>query len=290
MSTEINQTERDKYRRLFDESPLGRIRAKRLAAEEAEAMTIGTQEDIKSSTAPIIDVMEDTAVNPAAGALPKLPETPISGALEYDERAGRAAVSQVLENKKQDIKAPTLKPIAVNPTLSKTDNPLEEMLRGAFDMRKYVKEHLDEGAAEEDKAREDAFRKALESRTAKREFLSEEDIEPYKVSWPLDSGEQLVEYQIGGDTLPEEVAHKYLTSYNDELLHEKRFRDDEEYRNNWFLQHTGITDKQYRENLADELDKELDKWEEQVKPTVVQNTRGGYAALGAAANQQHDWI
>lgn len=249
---------------------------------------IGTREAPLTSAAPIFDVMENTAEKPAAGALPKLPETPISGALEYDERAGRAAVSQGLANLQQDIKAPTLKPVSVNPTLSKTDNPLEEMLRSAFDMRKYVKEHLDEGAAEEDKAREDDFRKALESRTAKREFLSEEDIEPYKVSWPLDSGEQLVEYQIGGDTLPEEVAHKYLTSYNDELLHEKRFRDDEEYRNDWFLQHTGITDKQYRENLADELDKELDKWEEQVKPTVVQNTRGGYAALGAAANQQQN--
>ena len=209
MSTENNQIEQEKYSRLFDESPLGRLIARQEEAARVANTPFGTQESITSSSAPIIDSRESAGVNPTPRTLPILPTTPIASPEEAEsfleeanqeakDRVERTFTTQSLNNLQQDIKAPTLKPATINPTLG-GKNPLDDMLRSAFDMRKYVKDRTDEEALQRSQRSEELFRKALENRTSKGELISEADLEPYKIERPMDSGETLVEYNFGGD-------------------------------------------------------------------------------------------
>lgn len=117
-------------------------------------------------------------------------------------------------------------------------------------------------------------------------FLTQEDVNPYKFTRTLDSGEQVTEYSLGHYTYPQEVVNEYVSRHNDRVLHNMRFQDDPEYRNEWFLKNTGVTEERYRQNAADALEERLRELRKKVVATFpAQHTRGGYAAVGAAANK-----
>jgi len=145
-----------------------------------------------------------------------------------------------------------------------------------------------ENAVNKDRAREESFREAFQDRIGAGALLSQEDVEPYKHTQTLSDGEELIEYRIGEESYPQQVVDQYIASYNDERLHEQRFKEDAEYRNEWFLRNVGISERRYRENLANEMESRLAALKELIKPPKRQpatHTRGGYAAIGAAMNE-----
>lgn len=145
-----------------------------------------------------------------------------------------------------------------------------------------------ENAVNNDRAREESFRKAFQDRIGAGALLSQEDVEPYKHTQTLSDGEELIEYRIGEESYPQQVVDQYIASYNDERLHEQRFKEDADYRNEWFLRNVGISERRYRENLANEMESRLAALKELIKPPKRQpatHTRGGYAAIGAAMNE-----
>ena len=130
------------------------------------------------------------------------------------------------------------------------------------------------------------FWNVMTDKLPKDGFISQEDMDPYSFVRKYDNGEEVTEYSLGHYTYPQEVVNEYIARHNDEVLHEMRFKDDAAYRNDWFLRNVGVTEQAYRDEIADDLENRLQKLRKKIVATLpAQHTRGGYAAIGAAANK-----
>ena len=130
------------------------------------------------------------------------------------------------------------------------------------------------------------FWNVMTDKLPKDGFISQEDMDPYSFVRKYDNGDEVTEYSLGHYTYPQEVVNEYIARHNDEVLHEMRFKDDAAYRNDWFLRNVGVTEQVYRDEIADDLEKRLQALRKKIVATLpAQHTRGGYAAIGAAANK-----
>lgn len=130
------------------------------------------------------------------------------------------------------------------------------------------------------------FWNVMTDKLPKDGFISQEDMDPYGFVRKYDNGDEVTEYSLGHYTYPQEVVNEYIARHNDEVLHEMRFKDDAAYRNDWFLRNVGVTEQVYRDEIADDLENRLKELRKKVVATLpAQHTRGGYAAIGAAANK-----
>lgn len=144
----------------------------------------------------------------------------------------------------------------------------------------------------------DTYQKNEEERAAFEEVLRERygdsDVlvsDLSTISRPMESGEEMmrsVVFTHNGKNIeiPIGLAEDWVAEHNAEVLHNDKFREDPEYRNQWFLSNLGISERTYRNEVANDLENRLQELRKKVVATLpAQHTRGGYAAIGAAANK-----
>ena len=94
--------------------------------------------------------------------------------------------------------------------------------------------------------------------------------------------------KFGGAEFSAEEFESLSKEYVEEKRHLDRFQHDAQYRNEWLLQHTGLTEDRYRNKVADELDNRIDEIDK-LFPGSGSSTmavRGSYASLGRAMNER----
>lgn len=182
------------------------------------------------------------------------------------------------------------------PEVGSVDKPknLQQTVRSEIskewggDLRKFV-EDTHKAPAENIQMANDMeahFWNVMTDKLPKDGFISQEDMDPYSFVRKYDNGDEVTEYSLGHYTYPQEVVNEYIARHNDEVLHEMRFKDDAAYRNDWFLRNVGVTEQVYRDEIADDLESRLQELRKKIVATLpAQHTRGGYAAIGAAANK-----
>lgn len=148
---------------------------------------------------------------------------------------------------------------------------------------------LSPGAAElrrRDAARDAAFREYMEQELRRSGFegmSADERIAAMENLIPA-AGETL---KAGGETFTPEEFGEHLDRYAKDIEHLERFAEDASYRNDWLLQHTGLTEERYRNKVADELEGRLNEIERKLpRPGGGNSLRGGYAAIGRAMNEK----
>lgn len=148
---------------------------------------------------------------------------------------------------------------------------------------------LSPGAAElrrRDAARDAAFREYMEQELRRSGFegmSADERIAAMENLVPA-AGETL---KAGGETFTPEEFGLHLDRYAKDIEHLERFAEDASYRNDWLLQHTGLTEERYRNKVADELEGRLNEIERKLpRPGGGNSLRGGYAAIGRAMNEK----
>lgn len=148
---------------------------------------------------------------------------------------------------------------------------------------------LSPGAAElrrRDAARDAAFREYMEQELRRSGFegmSADERIAAMENLVPA-AGETL---KAGGETFTPEEFGEHLDRYAKDIEHLERFAEDASYRNDWLLQHTGLTEERYRNKVADELEGRLNEIERKLpRPGGGNSFRGGYAAIGRAMNEK----
>lgn len=148
---------------------------------------------------------------------------------------------------------------------------------------------LSPGAAElrrRDTARDAAFREYMEQELRRSGFegmSADERIAAMENLVPA-AGETL---KAGGETFTPEEFGEHLDRYAKDIEHLERFAEDASYRNDWLLQHTGLTEERYRNKVADELEGRLNEIERKLpRPGGGNSFRGGYAAIGRAMNEK----
>lgn len=148
---------------------------------------------------------------------------------------------------------------------------------------------LSPGAAElrrRDAARDAAFREYMEQELRRNGFegmSADERIAAMENLVPA-AGETL---KAGGETFTPEEFGEHLDRYAKDIEHLERFAEDASYRNDWLLQHTGLTEERYRNKVADELEGRLNEIERKLpRPGGGNSLRGGYAAIGRAMNEK----
>lgn len=262
-------------------TPLGRL----VAAYEESLKTppVGTQETLKSSVAPMYELPKSSGITPMA-TTPIVPEVEADEALkemavekEYDEEYAKKMVGTSLG--KLDIKTPEVKGIRINPSLSKEENPLDKMLGNVADNRKYVYDTLEEDSVRKGEAQRALFDEYAKQKVGAGTLMSGDDL---PMPTTLADGEEV--YSFGTETLPKNVVDEYLAAWNDDVLHEKRFKEDAEYRNDWMLRHAGKSEERYRNELADYFDAKLDELEKNAWKDRPSLYRGLGYAQGAPAN------
>lgn len=148
---------------------------------------------------------------------------------------------------------------------------------------------LSPGAVElrrRDTARDAAFREYMEQELRRSGFegmSADERIAAMENLVPA-AGETL---KAGGETFTPEEFGEHLDRYAKDIEHLERFAEDVSYRNDWLLQHTGLTEERYRNKVADELEGRLNEIERKLpRPGGGNSLRGGYAAIGRAMNEK----
>lgn len=148
---------------------------------------------------------------------------------------------------------------------------------------------LSPGAVElrrRDTARDAAFREYMEQELRRSGFegmSADERIAAMENLVPA-AGETL---KAGGETFTPEEFGEHLDRYAKDIEHLERFAEDASYRNDWLLQHTGLTEERYRNKVADELEGRLNEIERKLpRPGGGNSLRGGYAAIGRAMNEK----
>lgn len=286
-----NQQNANNYLEEAYNTPLGRIIAE--YEESLKKPPVGTQETLRTSVAPMYELPKSSSITPMA-TTPIVPEVEADDALqemavenaqpkEYDEDYAKKMVGASLG--KLDIKTPEVKGISINPSLSQTENPLDKMLGNVADNRKYVYDTLDEDSVRKGEAQRALFDEYAKQKVGAGNLMSAEDLPSATTIGSGDLEEKV--YSFGTETLPKNVVDEYLAAWNNDVLHEKRFKEDAEYRNDWMLRHTGKSERRYREELAGELEARLNAMKKDLqkgKQTSL-NTGLGYAAIGAAANK-----
>lgn len=133
---------------------------------------------------------------------------------------------------------------------------------------------------------ESHFWKVMKDKVPSDSFITQEDLDGFKFTRDYSNGDKDIEYSFGHYTYPQEVVNEYVARHNDEVLHNMRFKEEPEYRNEWFLRNVGVTEQAYRDEVAADLENRLQELRKKVVATLpAQHTRGGYAAIGAAANK-----
>lgn len=133
---------------------------------------------------------------------------------------------------------------------------------------------------------ESHFWKVMKDKVPSDSFITQEDLDGFKFTRDYSNGDKDIEYSFGHYTYPQEVVNEYVARHNDEVLHNMRFKEEPEYRNEWFLRNVGVTEQAYRDKVAADLENRLQELRKKVVATLpAQHTRGGYAAIGAAANK-----
>ena len=148
---------------------------------------------------------------------------------------------------------------------------------------------LSPGAVElrrRDTARDAAFREYMEQELRRSGFegmSADERIAAMENLVPA-AGETL---KAGGETFTPEEFGEHLDRYAKDIEHLERFAEDVSDRNDWLLQHTGLTEERYRNKVADELEGRLNEIERKLpRPGGGNSLRGGYAAIGRAMNEK----
>ena len=133
---------------------------------------------------------------------------------------------------------------------------------------------------------ESHFWKVMKDKVPSDSFITQEDLDGFKFTRDYSNGDKDIEYSFGHYTYPQEVVNEYVARHNDEVLHNMRFKEEPEYRNEWFLRNVGVTEQAYWDEVAADLENRLQELRKKVVATLpAQHTRGGYAAIGAAANK-----
>ena len=251
-----------------------------------------------------IDSMRNISIAPIS--LPKV-ELEQQGVIGEDVlQAGRSAFEKEIAADQEPIFPPKqdyapLNPASIKigramPEVGSVDKPknLQQTVRSEIskewggDLRKFV-EDTHKVPAENIQMANDMeahFWNVMTDKLPKDGFISQEDMDPYSFVRKYDNGDEVTEYSLGHYTYPQEVVNEYIARHNEEVLHEMRFKDDEAYRNDWFLRNVGVTEQVYRDEIADDLEKRLQALRKKIVATLpAQHTRGGYAAIGAAANK-----
>ena len=148
---------------------------------------------------------------------------------------------------------------------------------------------LSPGAAElrrRDAVRDAAFREYMEQELRRGGFegmSADKRIAVMENLVPA-AGETL---RAGSETFTPEEFGEHLERYARDMEHLERFAEDARYRNDWLLQHTGLTEERYRNKVADELEGRLNEIERKLpRPGGGNSLRGGYAAIGRAINEK----
>lgn len=251
-----------------------------------------------------IDSMRNISIAPIS--LPKV-ELERQGVIGEDVlQASRSAFEKEIAADQEAIFPPKqdyapLNPASIKigramPEVGSVDKPknLQQTVRSEIskewggDLRKFV-EDTHKVPAENIQTANDMeahFWNVMTDKLPKDGFISQEDMDPYSFVRKYDNGDEVTEYSLGHYTYPQEVVNEYIARHNDEVLHEMRFKDDAAYRNDWFLRNVGVTEQVYRDEIADDLENRLQELRKKVVATLpAQHTRGGYAAIGAAANK-----
>lgn len=133
---------------------------------------------------------------------------------------------------------------------------------------------------------ESHFLEVMKDKVPSDSFITQEDLDGFKFTRDYSNGDKDIEYSFGHYTYPQEVVNEYVARHNDEVLHNMRFKEEPEYRNEWFLRNVGVTEQAYRDEVAADLENRLHELRKKVVATLpAQHTRSGYAAIGAAANK-----
>ena len=133
---------------------------------------------------------------------------------------------------------------------------------------------------------ESHFWEVMKDKVPSDSFITQEDLDGFKFTRDYSNGDKDIEYSFGHYTYPQEVVNEYVARHNDEVLHNMRFKEEPEYRNEWFLRNVGVTEQAYRDEVAADLENRLHELRKKIVATLpAQHTRGGYAAIGAAANK-----
>lgn len=148
---------------------------------------------------------------------------------------------------------------------------------------------LSPGAAElrrRDAVRDAAFREYMEQELHRSGFegmSADKRIAVMENLVPA-AGETL---RAGSETFTPVEFGEHLERYARDMEHLERFAEDARYRNDWLLQHTGLTEERYRNKVADELEGRLNEIERKLpRPGGGNSLRGGYAAIGRAINEK----
>lgn len=94
--------------------------------------------------------------------------------------------------------------------------------------------------------------------------------------------------KFNGEEFSAEEFGALSKEYVEEARHLDRFQHDAQYRNEWLLRHTGLTEDRYRNKVADELESRIDEIDK-LFPSPGSSTmavRGSYASLGRAMNER----
>lgn len=88
--------------------------------------------------------------------------------------------------------------------------------------------------------------------------------------------------KFNGEEFSAEEFGALSKEYVEEARHLDRFQHDAQYRNEWLLQHTGLTEDRYRNKVADELDNRIDEIDKLFPESEVAPMRKSYISLGMA--------
>lgn len=193
----------------------------------------------------------------------------------YNPVLGKDAVAQAAQKK---VYQPLNKNLADAVQKIMTDPRLQGYELNADNLDTYLK------TEEEREAFEEALREKYGDSEASVSNLS-------TISRPMESGGEIlrsVVFTHNGKNIeiPIGLAEDWVAQHNAEVQHNEDFREDPEYRNQWFLSNMGISEQTYRNEVAADLENRLHELRKKVVATLpAQHTRGGYAAIGAAANK-----
>lgn len=152
---------------------------------------------------------------------------------------------------------------------------------------------LSPGAAElrrRDAARDAAFREYMEQELRRIGFegmSADERIAVMENLVPA-AGETL---KAGGETFTPEEFGEHLDRYAKDIEHLERFAEDASYRNDWLLQHTGLTEERYRNKVADELEGRLNEIERKLpRPVISRAPVGAYEHAMMSGSGLAAWL
>lgn len=157
-------------------------------------------------------------------------------------------------------------------------SPLDAMSESVEKAKKYVNETVDPYLVAQGEETRKAFYDYLKRRVGEGKIISTEDLPTtYPIRGSEDPSNPEMQISFGETTIPMDIVRGLVADYNNEILHQRQFKEDAQYRNDWFLKHAGITEKEYRNRMADHLEgrlKELKQHAHQFNTKQAEGTTG----------------